>query len=278
MGTKLSRFFVSGKFHGLQASRCPSSQIRDSPVLCDELAGLRSRNDSARRCSLLNRVISTRIYISSERKFTPMFTKNLIAAAFGLSLMGWGQAAQAITIDLDDFSFRRVTEFSVTADGLTATFSNAASRGAARSLLVIPDGVAVFDNEFFNGYDSLALVFDHAVQLVAYTPGLVSNLNGNERVIISTGSSSTVETGFIDEQLTDFTTQLTVEAGQILTFRSVFSTGISRLLAFRSLEVNLVDTAAQIPEPGSLVLFGAGLAGLAAVQRRRQKGSVKVES
>lgn len=83
------------------------------------------------------------------------------------------------------------------------------------------------------------------------------------------GSSSSLETGFVDEQVTNFANQFTVAAGQIITIQTNFNgfSGINGTLQWR--ELTVIEASSTTPEPVSLVaLLGVGALGLATRKKR----------
>ncbi|GBF80601.1 PEP-CTERM sorting domain-containing protein [Aphanothece sacrum] len=180
------------------------------------------------------------------------------------SLMS-ADVAQAVTFifNADDSNLSTIVK---TVDGITLTISNNQTRG---SFFVDLDGISVLAGTPFSGTKttSFDLTFSSAVQLTSYTIGYIENLDGDESLILSNGSSSSVENAPFTTGLRNFNNQFKVAAGQTISFIGNFGADVSDIIQWSAIEVTPVSVPVPvpvtIPEPSSmlglLVLGGLGI-------------------
>ena len=164
--------------------------------------------------------------------------------------------------DLTNFTDEATTD-TIMADGISLTFSNASPNP---SVNIDSDGLCIAGGTFCRDLVSIQLSFDQDVQLISYLPGFVGTDAPNYLVTLTAGSSSSLETGFVDEQVTNFANQFTVAAGQIINIQTDFNgfPGNTSSLQWRELTVNEVQQPVTTPEPSSIVaLLGFGALGFA---------------
>ena len=206
-----------------------------------------------------------------------MVIKNLISLSFastGFFALITG-VANAVTFSLTTGNGQpTITQ---TVDGLTATFSNASFEGDSRNFVTDSDGLAVLDGPAALGNDlgRFELSFNQDVQLISYLPGFVSGLEGDESLTLSSGGASSVETGFQDEVLTNFSNQFIIPSGQTIVFESNFgslndSSGSANsfdLLQFRELTVNIASASVPECSPTLGLLAVGGLFGISRLRK-----------
>ena len=83
------------------------------------------------------------------------------------------------------------------------------------------DRGSVSEPEGFESIDTCEMVFGKSVQLLSYLLGYVSG-EGDESQTFTTGASSSVEVGIVDENVTSVTNPITVLAGHTIVATSDF--------------------------------------------------------
>lgn len=178
--------------------------------------------------------------------------------------------ANAVTFNLTTGNVTNQPTITQTVDGLTATFSNASFEGNSRNFRTDFDGLFVLDAPpgFGDDIDRFELSFNQNVQLISYLPGFVDRLEGDESLTLSSGGFSSVETGFQDEVLTNFSNQFIIPSGQTIVFNSNFGSTNSRdIVQFRELTVDIAS--ASVPEfsPTLGLLAVGGLFGISRLRK-----------
>ncbi|MEM8945604.1 MAG: hypothetical protein AAGD11_10515 [Planctomycetota bacterium] len=171
--------------------------------------------------------------------------------------------------DLITFSFSSVDADQSTVvksvEGLTMTLSNP----TPATFDADSDGLVVFATSGFvlDPISSFDIEFSMPVSLVSYRIGFRGNLEGNETITLSAGSSESVEGGFDDIGATvPFVNPFFVAAGQIITVVGDDGGDGTDLVQWDRLTVR------AIPEPSAFLLMAAvalPLGTLEAAKRRR---------
>ncbi len=172
-----------------------------------------------------------------------------------------GAEAAVFSFNSSDNGLSTITK---TVDGITLTVSNPSLDS---NFIANTQGLFVLINSIGGNINSFQLSFSSAVQLIGYNVGYIQDLDGNESLTLTAGSSTSVENSSFTTGARNFSNQFTVAANQPIT---VTGEGVDFLdvIQWSSLEVAPAAAPVSVPEPSGLV--GLGIMGLGLLRFKRQ--------
>ena len=181
----------------------------------------------------------------------------------GLAATAFTAGAHAATFNLASVAAGTTPTFSITSGGLTATFTSPAGNGFAVQSTggLFSFGTGLVDNAFF-GTDPLTISFSTPVSAEIVIPFAITDFFGpSSDALTATGSNA---------QSVTFTTSLDTDGypeGVIVVLPTSAITSLTLTSAMGE-DLPFAIGNVTVPEPMSITLLGAGLAGLAALRRR----------
>ncbi|MGK7946506.1 MAG: hypothetical protein AB4058_18755, partial [Microcystaceae cyanobacterium] len=143
-----------------------------------------------------------------------------------------------------------------TVDGITLTVSNPSP---ATLFSADSDGIVAFGNlSTETEITNFDLSFSAPVQLISYNVGYIQQLEGDESITLTAGSSSSIENSPFATGTRNFANQFTVAAGQTISV-SGFGVDTDDIIQWSAIEVTPADDPVTTPEPSALLsLFALG--------------------